>query len=185
MNKNKKIIIGILIATFIVIVVVIVVVIAYKVIEKSVTDRENFNYTVENIASNPVNTISNEKDNNKSEVNNTMETITNIDVIINNKKYNAKIENNETVQIFVSRLPLEFKMNELNGNEKYVYIDTSLPINPLNPKHIECGDIMLYGNNCLVVFYKSFDTNYSYTKIGHINNLPNLGSDDIIAKFEK
>ena len=44
---------------------------------------------------------------------------------------------------------------------------------------------MLYGNNCLVVFYKSFDTSYSYTKIGHIENLPDLEDKNIIIKFEK
>ena len=49
---------------------------------------------------------------------------------------------------------------------------------------INAGDIMLYGNNCLVVFYKSFDTTYSYTKIGHIDNLPNLDKDKVIIKFE-
>lgn len=44
---------------------------------------------------------------------------------------------------------------------------------------------MLYGNNCLVVFYKSFDTSYSYTKIGHIDNLSDLGSRNITIKFER
>ena len=44
---------------------------------------------------------------------------------------------------------------------------------------------MLFGNNCLVIFYESFDTSYSYTKIGHIDNLDNLGNGSIIAKFEK
>lgn len=43
---------------------------------------------------------------------------------------------------------------------------------------------MLYGNNCLVVFYKSFNTSYSYTKIGHIDNLSDLGNEDVIIKFE-
>ena len=64
-------------------------------------------------------------------------------------------------------------------------MDNSLPTNSTNPKHIKSGDIMLYGNNCLVIFYKSFDTNYSYTKIGHIDNLPDLGIDNITVKFER
>lgn len=36
-----------------------------------------------------------------------------------------------------------------------------------------------------IIFYKSFDTSYSYTKIGHIDNLDNLGSENIDVKFEK
>lgn len=181
MNKNKKIIIG----SLIIFIIVISVAVAYKVIENNVTNREGFNFKVQDISSNPVDTTSNEKDNNKSEEDNTMETITNINVSINGKIYKAKIEDNETAQIFISRLPQEFDMKELNGNEKYVYMDNSLPTNSSNPKHIESGDIMLYGNDCLVIFYKSFNTNYSYTKIGHIDNLPDLKSDSITAKFEK
>ena len=122
---------------------------------------------------------------NKSEVDEIMEDSTNINVSINNKKYNATIENNETAKTFISRLPQEFNMEELNGNEKYVYMDNSLPTNSMNPKHIKSGDIMLYGSDCLVIFYKSFDTNYSYTKIGHIDNLPDLGIDNITVKFER
>ena len=53
MNKNKKVIIGILI----VLIIVIGVVVAYKVIEKSVTNRADFNFIIENIDSNPVNTV--------------------------------------------------------------------------------------------------------------------------------
>lgn len=55
MNKNKKVIIGFLI----VLIIVIGVIVAYKVIEKSVTDREDFKFTVENISSNSVDTINN------------------------------------------------------------------------------------------------------------------------------
>ena len=108
-----------------------------------------------------------------------------INVTINGKEYIIQLEDNETVKNFVNILPKEFNMSELNGNEKYAYMDSSLPTNSSNPKHINAGDVMLYGDNCLVIFYKSFDTNYSYTKIGHIDNLDDLGSGSIIAKFEK
>lgn len=110
--------------------------------------------------------------------------ISDIQVIINGKTYNAKIEENQTAQSFVKMLPAQYNMNELNGNEKYVYLDNTLPTDWYSPKHIETGDIMLYGNNCLVVFYKSFDTSYSYTKIGHIENLSDLGNGNITIKFE-
>ena len=108
-----------------------------------------------------------------------------IKVTINDKTYTLILENNIAVEEFINILPQEFTMNELNGNEKYVYMDNSLTTNSYTPKHIEKGDVMLYGDNCLVIFYKSFDTTYSYTKIGHIDNLDNLGNDSIIAKFEK
>ncbi|MBQ1551547.1 MAG: hypothetical protein IIZ67_05525 [Bacilli bacterium] len=111
--------------------------------------------------------------------------MSNIKVTINDKTYNLNIENNNTVEEFINLLPQEYNMNDLNGNEKYVYIDTSLTTNSYNPKHIEKGDVMLFGNNCLVIFYESFDTSYSYTKIGHIDNLDDLGNGSIIAKFEK
>ena len=113
------------------------------------------------------------------------EVIESVKVVINNKEYTINLENNETVKSFVNILPKEFKMNELNGNEKYVYLDSSLPTDSYNSKKINAGDVMLYGDNCLVIFYKSFDTSYSYTKIGHIDNLPDLGFESINVKFEK
>lgn len=76
-------------------------------------------------------------------------------------------------------------MNELNGNEKFAYLDTNLPTNSYSPKHINAGDVMLFGNNCLVIFYKSFDTTYNYTKIGHIDNLPDLGKNNVKVIFKK
>ncbi len=120
---------------------------------------------------------------NESESNNMK--INQINVTINNEKYIAVLENNATTQAFINKLPQSFNMSELNGNEKYIYLDYTLPTNSSNPKHIEAGDIMLYGNNCLVIFYKSFATNYSYTKLGHINDLPDLGNDNITAKFTR
>ena len=126
----------------------------------------------------------NKKEMNNNHKNNMNEVISSMKVIINNNEYTLNLEENETVKSLVNLLPLEVEMNELNGNEKYVYLNDSLPTNLYSPNYINAGDVMLYGNNCLVIFYKSFDTNYSYTKIGHIDNLPNLGSGNIVIQLE-
>lgn len=70
-------------------------------------------------------------------------------------------------------------MKELNGNEKYHYLSKSLPTNFENIGTIHAGDIMLYGDDCLVIFYESFNTSYHYNKIGHIDyeNLRDLLGD--------
>jgi len=134
------------------------------------------------------NRINNNKKNqqdNSIDVDSSNEVIKSVKAIINEKEYTINLEDNETANSFVSLLPQELNMSELNGNEKYIYLDTTLPTNSSNPKRINAGDVMLYGDNCLVIFYKSFDTSYSYTRIGHIDDLPNLGNGNITVKFEK
>ncbi len=121
----------------------------------------------------------------KINLNNSNEVVKSVKAIINGKEYIINLEDNETAIKFVSLLPQELNMSELNGNEKYIYLDTTLPTNSLRPKRINAGDVMLYGDNCLVIFYKSFDTSYSYTKIGHVDNLPDLGNGSVTIKFEK
>ena len=108
-----------------------------------------------------------------------------IDVIINEKKYTLTLEDNDTTKELFKTLPLDFNMKELNGNEKYIYLDKEYPTNSSIPKHIRKGDVMLYENNCLVIFYKSFDTSYTYTKVGHIDNLEDLDNTDIRVKFNQ
>ena len=135
--------------------------------------------------SNTSKNINNETNNSMSETKDSDVKVSDIKVVINEKEYILNLDNNKTSMEFINLLPKEFNMNELNGNEKYVYMNDSLSTNSYNPKHIEKGDVMLYGDNCLVIFYKSFDTSYSYTKIGHIDNLEDLGSKDITVRFEK
>jgi hypothetical protein len=129
------------------------------------------------------NSTNQQESNNES--NNSNEVIKSVKAIINGKEYVINLEDNETAKSFANLLPQELNMSELNGNEKYIYLDITLPTNSSNPKRINAGDVMLYGDNCLVIFYKSFNTSYSYTRIGHIDNLPNLGNGNITVKFEK
>ena len=80
-------------------------------------------------------------------------------------------------------------MTELNGNEKYHYLMGPLPAASQRVGHIEAGDIMLFGDDCVVVFYQSFDTPYSYTRIGRIGGIEalaeKLGGGDVDVAFEK
>ena len=122
---------------------------------------------------------------NLEENNDSIEVIDSMKVYINDSEYTLNLENNETVTNIINMLPLELTMNELNGNEFYAYLDNSLKENASIPNIISKGDVMLYGDNCLVIFYKTFKTTYSYTKIGHIDNLPDFDNSNITVKFER
>lgn len=67
-------------------------------------------------------------------------------------------------------------MSELNGNEKYYYLLDDLPTASSRPGIIHAGDLMLYGSSCLVRFYESFRTSYSYTRLGSVDNPSRLAS---------
>lgn len=102
---------------------------------------------------------------------------------INGKKLEIQLEDNAAAVAFAKMLPLKLTMNDLNGNEKYVNLDEALPTNLYEPGRVEVGDVMLYGDDCLVIFYESFDTEYSYSKIGHIDGLSELGDGDVVVEF--
>ena len=126
--------------------------------------------------------------NNKNDNKETVDSKSEVDIVkvlINNDEYTIDLEDNETAKAFVELLPLKIDMKELNGNEKYYYLNKSLPSDSSNIKKITAGDVMLYGDDCLVIFYKSFNTSYSYTKIGHINNLKDLGNNNVSLEIYK
>ena len=53
---------------------------------------------------------------------------------------------------------------------------------------INAGDLMLYSSNTIVLFYKTFDTSYSYTPIGKIVDATGIesavGSGNIEVSYE-
>ena len=101
------------------------------------------------------------------------------------KEYQIQLEDNETVNKIKSKFPLTITMTNLNSNEVYYYFTgESFPTNTKSVGTINQGDIYLYQSNCLVLFYKTFSTSYSYTKIGKViapNGLDTLiGSDKTV-----
>ena len=95
---------------------------------------------------------------------------------VGNNSFSATLLNNETTSVFKELLPLTLDMNELNGNEKFFYLDNSLPTDSYQPGQINAGDLMLYGNNCLVLFYESFSSGYSYTRLGSADDPSGLAA---------
>ena len=102
---------------------------------------------------------------------------------INNKIYSVVLENNITAEALLSRLPMTLNMEDLYSSEKYAYITEPLPMQPQRMDTINAGDVLLWGNDCLVIFYNHVSTLDEYTKIGHIENVEDLaitaGSDSV------
>ena len=115
--------------------------------------------------------------------------IMNITVKVNTEEFSATLADNETAKAFYALLPLTLNMTELNGNEKYCYLPGSLPSKAQGVGSIAAGDLMLYGSSCVVLFYESFSTSYSYTRIGKLDNPSGLadalGGGSVQVVFEK
>lgn len=102
--------------------------------------------------------------------------------------FTATLNDNASATAFKAMLPLSIKMEDLNSNEKFFNFPGTLPTSASSVGNIQVGDLMLYGNNCLVLFYKGFNTSYSYTRLGKIDNVTGLvaalGSGDVNVRFE-
>ncbi len=107
---------------------------------------------------------------------------------IGEEEFSIALADNDTARAFMERLPMTLDMSELNGNEKYFYLDESLPSAARNPGQISTGDLMLYGDSCVVLFYKDFQTSYSYTRLGKVQDASGLadavGKSDVTVTFE-
>ena len=114
-----------------------------------------------------------------------------IKITVNNQVFSATLQDNPTTQQLMKMLPLDLMMTELNGNEKYhQFSGKSFPSNSSIVKNIHNGDLMLFGNNYLVIFYKDFiQSSYTYTPLGKIDNpkdlAKTLGRGNVKVKIEK
>lgn len=113
--------------------------------------------------------------------------MTNISITIGSTVFSVKLYNNDTANALVKLFPMTVDMSELNSNEKYYYLPNNLLTDSQRVGSINAGDLMLYGSDCLVLFYESFNTSYSYTKLGYIEDISGLvaalGSSGVEVSF--
>lgn len=95
-------------------------------------------------------------------------------MIVGERRFAITLIDNPAARAFTAQLPLMLDMAELNGNEKHADLPKALPTNARRPGTIRNGDLMIYGSNTLVVFYLTFDSSYSYTRLGRVDDPADL-----------
>lgn len=93
---------------------------------------------------------------------------------VGEQRFAITLADNAAARTFATLLPLTLEMHDLNSNEKYASLPAALPSNASKPGTIHAGDLMLYGNDTLVVFYMTFESTYAYTRLGHVDENANL-----------
>jgi hypothetical protein len=102
------------------------------------------------------------------------ETMLTVNIQVGSTSFTAILYDNASTQALLAQMPLILDMSDMNSNEKYYYLSDSLPTDSEQVGSINAGDLMLYGSDCLVLFYESFSTSYSYTKLGYIEDASGL-----------
>ena len=95
---------------------------------------------------------------------------------VHGAEYPVTLRDSPSTRALVRQLPMTLTLAELNGNEKYARLPEALPTDAIQPGALQTGDLMLYGANCLVLFYQSFPSSYSYTPLGQIEHPDGLAS---------
>lgn len=104
------------------------------------------------------------------------ETYTPILIEIGGQQFTAMLFDTPSANALAEKLPLTLHMKDINNNEKAYFFSESFPTASAQPGHIYSGDLMLYGADCLVLFYDSFSSPYSYTRLGALDDSSGLAA---------
>ena len=86
------------------------------------------------------------------------------------RRFAVTLADTDAARALAARLPMTLDMADLHHNEKKFDLPKNLPANPIRPGTIRHGDLMLWGDNTVVVFYKTFDSPYAYTRLGQVSD---------------
>lgn len=86
------------------------------------------------------------------------------------RRFAVTLADTDAARVFAARLPMTLDMTDLHDNEKKFDLPMKLPANPSRPGTIRTGDLLLWGDHTVVVFYMTFDSPYSYTRLGRVSD---------------
>jgi hypothetical protein len=108
---------------------------------------------------------------------------------VGDRRFAITLSDNAAARAFAAQLPVTLDMSDLNGNEKHAELPQALPADATRPGTIRNGDLMLYGADTFVVFYLTFDSPYSYTRLGRVDDHDDLakvlGRGNVRIQFSK
>jgi len=108
-----------------------------------------------------------------------------INVNIAGTLYTAVIDSNKAAESFLTHLPLDIEMTDLNNNSKRGYTYFKLATEAKKLGKVEVGDLLISGDSYVIIVTKTFKTSDKFTKIGHIENLGEIPMGPINTHLSK
>jgi hypothetical protein len=112
-------------------------------------------------------------------------TLPDIQIKMNGIYYRAKSNISYATQNFIKNFPLSVEMSDENSNQKKGCVYFKFDGDADKPKNIEKGDLLIYGDSCIVIATDDFAGYGSYKKIGHIEKMPDLPDGSYLAIFSE
>ncbi len=112
-------------------------------------------------------------------------TLPDIQIKLNGKYYKAHTVISYASQNFISNFPLSVQMGDDGTNKKKGCVYFKFDGDSDKPKNIEKGDLLIYGDSCVVIATTDFVGYNQYKKIGHIDNMEDLPNGSYQAIFSE
>lgn len=93
---------------------------------------------------------------------------------VGDREFQISLEDNQASREFLDLLPMTIEMAHVNGNEVYYDLGKPFTTSHRPAGQIQVGDLKIWEEAGLVLFYKDFSSSYSYTDLGQVMDAEGL-----------